>query len=61
MLRIQWYAVDGTYLLALRFVKMSHAFGASRRIDYIDDFALIDGLIGALGFADVAIDTFIGD
>ena len=48
-------------LHALGFVKMPHAFGAFAGVDLIDLFTQIDGLVGALGFADITVDAFVGD
>ena len=48
-------------LHALGFVKMPHAFGAFAGVDLIDLFTQIDGLVGALGFADIAVDAKLVD
>ena len=48
-------------LHALGFVKMPHAFGAFAGVDLIDLFTQIDGLVGAFGFAHVAVDALIGN
>ncbi len=61
MLRIQRYAVYRANLLALRLIKVSHALGTSYRIDDIYELTLVDSFVRALGFANIAIDTFIGD
>jgi len=59
--RIQRDAIYGTDLLALRLIEMAHALRALAGIDDIDLVALGNGTVGALGFADITIDTFIGD
>jgi hypothetical protein len=40
---------------------MTHAFGAEVGIDLVDFITLGDGAIGALGFAHVTIDAFVGN
>ena len=42
---------------ALRLVEMSNTFGTTRRIDFVDDCALGDGLVRAGRLTDVAIDA----
>src|SRR5690606_1121940 len=46
---------------ALRFVEMADAFGAARRVDHVDGFALRDGLVRACRFADIAVDAELVD
>ena len=60
-LRVQRNAVHRTYFLALRRIEMPHALGAFVRIDVIDLGPHVDRLVGALGFAHIAIDALIGD
>lgn len=40
---------------------MTDTLGAKRGVDLVMERALENSLIGALGFADVAIDTLLGD
>jgi hypothetical protein len=54
-------ACHRAHLNTLGLVKMAHAFGAFVRIDLIDLAAHVNGLVGALGFAHIAIDALIGD
>ena len=61
MLLVYQDAVDGADLLALGFVVMSDALGAEVWIDFVDFLALRDGIVGAFRFADVAVDTLIGN
>ncbi len=61
MLRIDRDAGHGADLHALRLVKMPHAFGAFARVDFVNFFAQINRLIGALGLAHIAVDAFVGD
>ena len=49
------------HLHALRFVKMANALGASGGVDLVNDLAQVNGLVGAFGFAHIAIDAFVGD
>jgi hypothetical protein len=60
-LRIQRDALHGAHLNALRLIKVTHAFGAFVRINFIDLLAKIDGLVGALGFTNITIDALTGD
>lgn len=53
--------VDGANLLARWRVVMAHALGAPGGIDFINVHAHGYGLIRTLGFAHIAIDTFMGD
>jgi hypothetical protein len=46
---------------ALRGVVMPNAFGAKIRVDDVDLITLRDGPVGAFGFANIAVDTFVGD
>jgi hypothetical protein len=50
-----------TDLHALGFIKVTNALGAFDRIDFVNFFAQIDRLIGALGLAHIAVDAFVGD
>jgi hypothetical protein len=60
-LGVDWDASHRAHLNALGFVKMTHAFRAFVRIDLVDLAAHVNGLVGALGFAHIAIDALIGD
>ena len=48
-------------LHALRLVEVADTLGALVRVDLVDLLAHRDGLVGALGFADVAVDALVGD
>ena len=61
MVGIERYAVHRADLHALGLVEMAHAFGAELRVYDVDLGALGDGAVGALRFANVAVDAFIGD
>src|SRR5437899_1221973 len=54
-------AGDGAHLDALRFIEVPHAFSALRRIDLVDLGSEEDRLVGAFGFAHVAVDAFVGN
>jgi hypothetical protein len=54
-------AIDRANLDALRFVVVADALGAFVGVDFVNFSALENGLIRAFWFADVAIDTFIGN
>src|SRR5690349_22938157 len=58
---VQWNAIHRADLLALRFVVVADALGAQVRVDHVDLFALGNGGVRALGFADVAVDAIVGD
>jgi hypothetical protein len=59
--RIKRDASDRTHLLALRLVEMADALRAFIGVDLVDQRAHENGLVRALGFADVAIDAIVGD
>jgi hypothetical protein len=40
---------------------MAHALGAFRGVDFVNFFAHVNGLIGALGLAHIAVDAFVSD
>ena len=62
VLRIDDYTfLDRAHLLALRFVKMTYAFRAFIRINFIDFFALINCIIRAFRLADVTVNAFVGN
>jgi hypothetical protein len=58
---VQRNAVNGAHLFTLRHVKMPHAFGAFVWINFVDFFTHVNSVVRALGLANVAIDTFVGD
>ncbi|MCY1416861.1 hypothetical protein D9M71_323780 [compost metagenome] len=58
---VEGNAVDGADLLTLRLVVVADAFRAQVGIDHIDFLALGNRTVGALGFADVAVDAVVGD
>ena len=60
-LRIDRDARNRTHLHALRFVKVSDAFGAFVWVDLIDLFTQKNGFVGAFGLAHIAVDAFVGD
>ena len=60
-IRIVRDAVNRAYLLTLRLIVMANAFGTQTGINHINLFTLRDCRIRALGFADIAIDAFIGN
>jgi hypothetical protein len=59
--RVDWNAADGADLHALRLVEVADALGALQRIDLVDQLAHRDGVVRALGLADVAVDALVGD
>jgi hypothetical protein len=61
VIRVFGDAVHGTDLNALRLLKMSHAFGALGGINFVDLLAKINGLIGTLGLAHIAVDALLSD
>jgi hypothetical protein len=61
VIRVFRNALDGADLDTLRRVEMADAFGALRRIDFVKLDALVNGLIGALGLADITVDAFFGN
>jgi hypothetical protein len=61
MLWVDRNASHRTHLHTLRLIKVTYAFCALGRVDFVDFRAEVDRLIGAFRFADIAIDAFIGD
>src|SRR5690606_32705074 len=59
--RIDLNTLDRTDDLTLRLAMVPDAFGALGRVDFIEIHPHIDGFIGTLRFADVAVDAFIGN
>ena len=60
-LRVQGYAVHRADLDTLGSVKMPYTLGAFMGINFINFLPKINGLIGTLGFTDIAIDALTGD
>lgn len=54
-------AIDGTNLLALRFIVVSDALRAEVGVDFINFLALGNGIIRTFGFAYVAVDALVGN
>jgi hypothetical protein len=50
-------AVDGANVNALGIIIMTDTFGAFIGIDFINERAEINGLVGTCGFTHVAVDT----
>jgi hypothetical protein len=61
MLGVKGNTSYGADLYTLRLVKMSHAFGAFRRVDFVNFFTQINRLVRALRLTHIAVDAFIGD
>ncbi len=61
MARIERNAGDRTYLLTLRLIKVTDTFGALFGIDLVDQRTHGDRVVGALRFADVAVDAIVSD
>jgi len=40
---------------------MAHALGTEQGIDFVNFDALVNGLVGAFGLADITVDAFYGD
>jgi len=58
---IELDALHRAYHFALWFSMMADAFGAAGGIDFIDLCAHVNGVVGALGLTDVAVDAFVGN
>ena len=54
-------ASNGANLNALRFVKVTNAFGAFAGVDLVNFDTHADGLIRAFRFTHIAVDAFVGD
>jgi hypothetical protein len=61
VIRVEGDAVDGTDFLTLRLAVVSHALGAFAGVDLVNLLALRNCAIGALRFAYIAIDAFVGN
>ncbi len=60
-LRVNWNAGYGADLHTLGLIEMAHALGAFMGINFVNFFAHVNSIVGALGLADVAVDAFIGN
>jgi hypothetical protein len=58
---MQWNAINGTDLAALRGIKMTYAFRALVGVNLVNLNPHKNRIIRALGFTDVAIDAFVGN
>ena len=58
---MQWNAINGTDLPALRGIKMAYAFRALVGINLVNLNPHKNRIIRALGLTDVAIDAFVGN
>ena len=61
MLRVNKNAFDRAHFNALRRIEMSDTFGATRRRDFINHFALSDRVIRARGRTNIAIHAQVVD
>jgi len=61
VVRVLRNTIYRTNLHALGFVIMPDAFGAEIGIDLIDLLALVNCAIGALRFAHITVDAFVGN
>jgi hypothetical protein len=61
MLRVNGNTGHRANLYTLGLVKMPDTLGALGRVDFINLFAQINGLVRALRFAHITVDAFIGD
>jgi Domain of unknown function (DUF4124) len=59
--RVDGDAGHGADLHALRLIEVAHALGAAGGVDHVNVVTHRDGLVGALGLADIAIDALVGD
>jgi hypothetical protein len=59
--RIYRNAVYRAHFSALRRIEMADAFRAFIGVDFVDFYALIDRIVGALGLAHVAVDALVGN
>jgi len=59
--RVERDACDRAQELALRFFKVTDTLGALVRIDLVILVAHRNGIVGAFGFADVAVDAVVGN
>ena len=61
MIHINGYTFYRAHLLALGDIKVTHALGTSVRIDFVNRLTLVDCLVGAGRFTDIAVDAIIGN
>lgn len=59
--RIEWNAIDGAYLNALRLIKMTDTLRAEIMIDDINLHPLRDRVVRTFRLADITVDTFVGN
>lgn len=58
---MQRNAIDRAYFATLWRIEVSHAFRAFQRIDDIELIAHPNRIVGTFGFADVAVNAFVGN
>jgi hypothetical protein len=58
---MQWNAINGTDLLALRGIKMAYALRALVGVNLVNLNPHKNRIIRALGFTDVALDALVGN
>ncbi len=61
VIAVMWYALYRAHLDTLRRIKVSDAFGAQLWVDDIDFRSFRNGAIRALGFANIAVNAFVGN
>jgi len=59
--RVNWNAGYGADLHTLGLIEMAHALGAFMGVNFVNFFAHVNSVVGALGFANVTVDAFIGN
>ena len=60
-IEVEWYAINRAYLHALGRIEMSNAFGTFVRVNLVYLDALKNGVVRALGLANVAVDALVGN
>ena len=61
MLRVYRNTRHRAHLNALRFIVVTHTFGAFGGIDLVNLYTHEDGVVGAFRLAHIAIDAFVRD
>jgi hypothetical protein len=61
MLWVNRDTCHGAHLNTLRLVKVTHAFRAFVGVNFINFCPKVNGLVGTLRFAHIAIDAFVGN
>ena len=61
IIEVEGDAIYRAYLHALGRIKMSNAFGTFVRVNFVNLDALKNGVVRALGLANVAIDTLVSN